>query len=734
MGWFESQIEERRAADDAMLADSLRGISDAVTGRVTTSGTDAAAQAKSALDAVLRYYGAKDDDAPGGPAAGGAAKEADVDDIEKYLEGRLRVTGIMCRPVRLSPGWEKDAVGAMLGFTEDGVPTALLPRARGGYSCHDPRTGQNVSVGSAGAPKLAEKAYCFYRPLPARALSVPDLLIHMVRSLDVSDYVAIVAATLVSTLLGTVTPSVTKIIFGPVIQSGTTSVVIPVITLMVGVSISSMLIGIASGFVTGRVSTKLNIPLQASIMMRVLSLPASFFGGHQTGELAERVAAVASLTSILQSMAFTTLLSSLFSFIYIFQIGAMAPALLLPALGFTVLSCIVTLVIGIAQQRVTKHQLEISSKLSSTQFALLSGVQKIKLAGAEKRAFANWANIYSSSARLTYNGPALVRLSSTIQTAVSLAGTVVIYGSAVAGGVSVAEYMAFTAAYGMVTGAFTSLTSAALQIAQIEPYLERAEPILKAVPESSEGKTPVARLSGGFELDHVSFAYGEGQPCVLNDINLKVRPGSYVAVVGKTGCGKSTLLRLLLGFERPRSGAVYYDGRDLAGLDVQGVRRNIGVVLQDGKLFQGSIYDNIAISSPGLSMEDAWHAAELAGFADDIKAMPMGMQTLISEGSGGISGGQRQRLMIARAVAGKPRIIMFDEATSALDNVTQRIVSESLDELKCTRLVIAHRLSTIQHCERIVLIDDGRIAEDGTYDELIEQGGLFAELVARQQA
>ena len=738
MGWFESQIEERRAADDAMLADSLRGISDAVTGRVTTSGTDAAAQARSALDAVLRYYGAKEDRAAGhGAVAGGPGgsleRGSDAQSVEKYLEERLRVTGIMCRPVRLTRGWEKDAVGAMLGFTEDGAPTALIPRARGGYSCRDPRTGQTVSVGSAAAPKLDEKAYCFYRPLPARALTVPDLFVHMLRSLDASDYVALIGASLISTLLGTVTPSVTKIIFGPVIESGQTSVVLPVITLMVGVTVSSLLIGVASGFVMSRVSTKLNIPLQASIMMRVLSLPASFFAGHQTGELSERVGAVSSLTSILQSMAFSTLLSSLFSFIYIFQIGTMTPALLVPALLFAAASCAVTLVVGFAQQRMTKRQLEVSSRLSSIQYALLSGVQKIKLAGAEKRAFANWANAYSASASLTYNGPALVRLSSTIQTAVSLTGTVIIYGAAVAGGVGVAEYMAFTAAYGMVTGAFNSLTGAVLQIAQIGPYLERAEPILKTVPESATGKTLVSRLSGGFELDHVSFSYGKGQPNVLTDISLKVRPGSYVAVVGKTGCGKSTLLRLLLGFETPQSGAVYYDGRDLAGLDVQGVRRNIGVVLQDGKLFQGSIYENISISAPGLSMEDAWHAAELAGFADDIRAMPMGMQTLVTEGGGGISGGQRQRLMIARAVAGKPRIVMFDEATSALDNVTQRIVSESLDELKCTRLVIAHRLSTIRHCERIVLIDQGRIAEDGTYDELIALGGQFADLVARQQ-
>ncbi|WP_322153358.1 NHLP bacteriocin export ABC transporter permease/ATPase subunit [Paratractidigestivibacter sp.] len=729
MGWFESQIEERRRADDRRLDESLRGIAGAVTGRHAAEGADAAALANSALLAVLRYYGAADDSAE----KGGAGSAADVSDIEKYLEDRLRVTGIMCRPVRLASGWEKEAVGAMLGFAEDGTPTALIPRARGGYTCYDPKTDKNVAVGSTGAPKLDEKAYCFYRPLPAKPLGVKELVAHMLHTLDASDYVVLIAAAAVTQLMGMLTPRIQMLMFGPVIQSGTNSMVPPIIALMVGVGISSLFIGIVSGFVSSRVSTKLNIPLQASIMMRVLSLPASFFADHETGELSERMGAVTSLTSTLQSMGLSTLLSTLFSLGYIFQIAGIAPALLLPALGYAVVSSVITLVVGFAQVKLTKKRLEAASELSNVQYALLSGVQKIKLAGAEKRAFANWADAYSAQAELTYNGPAIVRLAGTIQTAVSLVGTTAIYAAAIAGGVNVAQYVGFTAAYGAVTGAFASLTSAVLQIAQIGPNLERAEPILKTIPESAAGKAHVSKLSGGFELDHVSFSYAPGQPKVLEDISLKVRPGSYVAIVGKTGCGKSTLLRLLLGFETPQSGAVYYDGRDLSSLDVQGMRRNIGVVLQDGKLFQGSIYDNISISAPGLSMDDAWRAAELAGFADDIRNMPMGMQTLISEGGGGVSGGQRQRLMIARAVAGKPRIIMFDEATSALDNVTQRIVSESLDELKCTRLVIAHRLSTIRHCERIVLIDGGHIAEDGTYDELMALGGQFAELVARQQ-
>ena len=285
----------------------------------------------------------------------------------------------------------------------------------------------------------------------------------------------------------------------------------------------------------------------------------------------------------------------------------------------------------------------------------------------------------------------------------------------------------------MVSGAFASLVDTALEAAKIRPTLEIVEPILHAAPEISEEKKVVTRLSGGIELNNVSFRYSGSMPLVIDDLSLKIRPGQYVAIVGRTGCGKSTLLRLLLGFETPEKGAIYYDGRDLSALDLKSLRRRIGVVMQDGKLFQGDIFSNITVSAPWLTLDDAWEAAELAGIADDIRAMPMGMHTIISEGSGGISGGQRQRLMIARAIAPKPKILMFDEATSALDNITQKKVSQSLDRLKCTRIVIAHRLSTIRQCDRILVLEGGKIVEDGDYEGLLAKNGFFAELVARQR-
>ena len=347
--------------------------------------------------------------------------------------------------------------------------------------------------------------------------------------------------------------------------------------------------------------------------------------------------------------------------------------------------------------------------------------------------FAKWLDVYAKGAELQYNPPTFLKLNGVISTAIGLVSNIVLYYLAVQSNIGQSSYFAFTASYGMLMGAFMSVSGIALSAAQIQPILEMAEPFLKTAPEMSENREIVTGISGGIELDHVSFRYSEDTPYVIDDLSLRIKPGEYVAIVGRTGCGKSTLVRLLLGFEKPEKGAVYYDGRDIERLDLPSLRKKIGTVTQDAGLFQGDIYSNIVITAPELTLDEAWAAAEIAGIADDIRAMPMGMNTLIAEGQGGISGGQRQRIMIARAIAPKPKLLIFDEATSALDNKTQKQVSEALDAMGCTRVVIAHRLSTIRHCDRILVLDGGRIIEDGSYDALIERGGFFAKLVERQR-
>jgi ATP-binding cassette subfamily C protein len=278
------------------------------------------------------------------------------------------------------------------------------------------------------------------------------------------------------------------------------------------------------------------------------------------------------------------------------------------------------------------------------------------------------------------------------------------------------------------------MSNAFFSVSQIFPILEKIEPILDTKPEYDEYKSNPGNLTGSVEVSHVSFRYQEEDPLVLKDVSIKIREGEYVGLVGPSGSGKSSLLRVLLGFENPETGRVYYDGQDLTKVDIRAIRRQLGVVLQNGKLMSGDIFSNVVGANINLTLDDAKEAIRMAGLEEDINAMPMGMHTVINEGATTISGGQRQRLLIARAIANKPKIIFFDEATSALDNQTQAIVSESLDSLKATRIVIAHRLSTVMNCDRIIVLDKGAIVEEGSYAELMQLNGVFAELAKRQLA
>ncbi|MXP77628.1 NHLP bacteriocin export ABC transporter permease/ATPase subunit [Lachnospiraceae bacterium WCA-9-b2] len=724
MGWFDEQIKQRKQNDQDVFTDAFINIAGAVMGsRVSTALNDERQQMKNAFDEILRFYHINTKEIPD-----------NITDRNEQLEYLLRPHGIMRRTVTLSKGWYKDAIGAMLGIRKsDGMVVALIPTGFSGYRYRDMETGKHVKINGKNQELFEEEAIAFYKPLPLKTLGISDLMRYILGTLSPADFVMTGASALAVTLIGMLSPKLNNLLFSRVIEDGSTQILLAITVFMICVTLSSLLINGVKSLIIARINTKMSISVQAAVMSRLMSLPAGFFKNYSSGELSARAACSNSLCEMLVSVALTTGLTSVFSLVYISQIFVYAPALVIPSLFIMLATVAFTVISALVQMKVSKKKMELSSKESGMSYALISGVQKIKLSGAEMRAFARWGNLYAEEARLAYNPPMFLKINSVISSGISLAGTLMMYWFAVSSGVSVADYYAFNTAYGMVSGAFISLAGIALTVAQIKPVMDMIEPILKEVPEISEGKQMITRLSGSIELNNVSFRYNENMPLVIDDLSLKIRPGQYVAIVGATGCGKSTLLRLMLGFESPQKGAVYVDGKDIAAVDLKSLRRNIGVVMQNGKLFTGDIFSNIIISAPWLTMDEAWHAAELSGIAEDIRRMPMGMHTMISEGSGGISGGQRQRLMIARAIAPKPKVLMFDEATSALDNLTQKTVSESLDSLKCTRIVIAHRLSTIKQCDRILVLDKGKIIEDGTYEKLIQRGGFFAELVARQR-
>lgn len=716
MSWFDEQLRERKLMDDEILQDAYKAVANAVVGEEFSFD-----ESEDALNLILRYY-----------RMGKLVLPEEGDDEER-LAAFCRLSGLMQRTVHLDSGWHKSAFGAFLCKKKTGGYVAVLPDAMGLYSYYDEDSHSRVKLSKKTETTLEWDAICFYKPLPSKKLSIIDLLRFGISSWSVADFAYGFILMGIATLLGLLTPKLSHFLFSVVAYGESVSLLLSTMFFLVCLNLSTLLLNAVQSAFTSRSGVKLQSAVSSAMMMRTLSLPMSFFRKYSSGELLQRISYAESVCTTLVDMIFSTTLSSLFSLLYITQIFAYAPALVAPALIIILVNVGFTALTTLRNTKLAQKQMEISARNSGISLSTVSGIQKIKLSGAEERMFARWANAYAENLRITYNPPFFLRFNSAFARIISLGGSLILSYLAVKTRVDAPSYAAFQSAYGMVSGAIAGLVGIALRSAELKPSLEMAKPLLETLPEASEKVVELKNPSGNIEMSHVSFRYGDDLPNILDDFSLKIKKGEYVAIVGKTGCGKSTLVRLLLGFEKPRTGAVYYDGVDLEKIEKKSLRQKIGTVMQDDKLFMGSIFSNIVICSPRLSLDRAWEAAELSGIADDIRAMPMGMHTIIGEGQGGISGGQRQRLMIARAIAPRPRILIFDEATSALDNLTQKKVSEALDSLDCTRIVIAHRLSTIRHCDRILVMDKGKIVEEGSYESLLEKKGVFSELVERQR-
>ena len=725
MGWIETRIKERQEADQRFLSESLLDATRATIGQGSTENEiDYRAAAGNAIERIMKYYRLEAIDMP-----------ESISDIYDQLNYCLRPHGVMYREVKLDKDWYKNSIGPILTRTiESGVPIALIPGKISGYWFVSPETGLPVKVNALTAMWFDENALCFYRPLPQKKLDMQDLLLYLGECIALGDVVIRGLAVLGVALVGILIPRLVGILTGPVLASGEVRALVGIALCIVCVSVSQQLISNTAALLSSRLESKVRLGVESSLMMRLLSLPSRFFEQYSPGELESRFMAAGPLCTQLLSVTATTGLTSIASLIYLTQIFAFAPSLVIPAVIVVLVTVVFSVVTALVSVKANERRMDASATESGMSYTIISGIRKIRLAGAEKEMFSKWLDSYAKVADLTYNPPLLIKVSSVITLGIALVANIVLYYLAVKSGVDQSSYFAFTTAYGMMMGAFASFSNALMKAASVRPMLRMIEPFLQAVPETSGGKKVTTGIIGNVEFDHVSFRYSPDAPLVLKDLSFNVHAGEYVAIVGKSGCGKSTLVRLLLGFEKPDEGCVFVDGNDLAEVDLPSLRRNIGTVMQRDGLFQGSIYYNIAITSPDLTVEEAWEAAEIAGIADDIRALPMGMHTFMSEGHGSISGGQKQRLMIARAIAPKPKLLIFDEATSALDNKTQKQVSEALDKMGCTRIIIAHRLSTIRHCDRILVLDGGQIVEDGTYDELLAKGGLFAKLVERQRA
>ncbi|HLY28793.1 MAG TPA: NHLP bacteriocin export ABC transporter permease/ATPase subunit, partial [Aggregatilineales bacterium] len=645
---------------------------------------------------------------------------------------RMRV-----RQVALRGEWWKTDAGPMLAtLDETKKPVALIPTSSRSYTLYDPADGTNVVVTAAVAGRISPFGYTFYRPLPAGKLNGLDL-VRFGLFQSGKDLLMILGMSAAAGLLGLVVPILTGILFDSVIPGGQQPQLVQIGVILIAAAFAGITFQVTRGIATVRLEGRADGLIQAALLDRLLNLPATFFRDFSAGDLGMRVMAISGIRQILSRVAIAAILSAIISAFNLILLFFYNAQLALLALVLVIIFVAVVLVFALMQVRYERSLADLRGKISGTVLQFINGISKFRVAGAERRAFAYWAGQFTQQRQIAFQARSVGQSLMVFNAAFALITSAIIFGAvAPSGGVahmSTGAFLAFNAAFGQFLVSALTLSAAFASTLSVVPMYERALPILTTLPEVDEARADPGELTGEIEVSSAVFRYRPDGPLVLNNVSLHVDPGEFVALVGPSGSGKSSLLRLMLGFEQPESGAVFYDRQELESLDLRSVRRQIGVVLQNGKLLTGDIFSNIVGSAP-LTVEDAWEAARMAGLEEDIKAMPMGMQTLVSEGGSTLSGGQRQRLLIARAIVTRPRIIFFDEATSALDNRTQEIVSQSLDSLEATRVVIAHRLSTIIHAHNIFVVEAGRIVQSGNYDQLMSMQGTFAELARRQLA
>ena len=664
------------------------------------------------------------------PAQGGTESDR-LDPVELVaIASRVRT-----RAVRLDGRWWRDNIGPLVGHRAlSGAPVALLWR-RGGYVAVHPATGRETPIEKDNAEEFEPRAVMFYRPLPERTLSPLRLLRFSMRGTG-SDLSSLLLSGLVTVAIGALVPIATGKVLGEFVPKAQTGLIAQVCLAVMLTSVVAAAFMLLENLTILRLEGRIEATLQPAVWDRLLRLPTKFFTERSTGELASAAMGISSIRRMMAGLGPVIAQSVTVGAMNLGLLFWYSPSMALAAIGMLVVIAGVFLGLGLWQVRWQRKLVVLSNKLNNQAFQTLRGLPKLRVAAAENYAYAAWASEFAHSRELQQKVGRIKNLT-TVMGAVYLPLCTLLMFMLLAGparGVmSAAAFLTFNTSVTMVLTSVTQLTSAFVSTVAALPLFEEIKPVLEATPEVRTASTRPGPLSGAIETRRLSFRYTDDGPLVLDDVSFEIRPGEFVAIVGPSGCGKSTLLRLLIGFDKPVSGSVLYDGQDLSALDQSAVRRQCGVVLQHAQPFTGSILDVICGTEP-YTPEEAMAAAEMAGLAEDIKRMPMGLHTIV-QGSGAVSGGQRQRLMIAQALIRRPRILFFDEATSALDNETQRTVIESTKALNATRVVIAHRLSTVLDADRVIVMEDGKVAQQGPPAQLLaDTGGRLHELVRRQMA
>lgn len=646
-----------------------------------------------------------------------------------------RVSGFICRDILLEENWFKRDAGPLLAFrNDDKQPVLCLPKKAGQYLMWEPAADQYTRINERIAAQLDPRAMIFYRPFPREEITLKKLMLFALQDINWRDVASILFFALLGTLVGLLTPYLNEQLFDLFIPLGDAPGLQGICAVVLACSLGNITFTVVKNLANFRALNRMKYSVQAAVLDRLFNLPESFFRGYDSADLGQRAMGISQVFSMLASTVVSVGLTAVFSLMYLWRMFKYSSKLSWTSIWMLLAAMLIILLLGRRELKHEREQMELDGQVASMMFQFLSGISKLRIAGAENRALYEYLRRYTDSRKLDIRKEKYNLLVTILSGAVSTVFSMVFYYIMVHQSIelSVGAFMGFTTAFGSFSAAMMELVSAYLQVNAIGPAFDRMKPILKTLPEQQEDAGMPGDLTGAVEMSNVTFAYDEDSPPVIKDISLRIKAGEYIGIVGSSGCGKSTLLKLLLGFEKPQTGRIYYDGRDIDGIDKRELRKRFGVVLQNGGLITGSIHDNITITTPSATLEQVKQAVRDAGLEKDIADMPMGLHTILSEGDGAISGGQKQRVLIARAIVGKPKLLFFDEATSALDNATQASVCESLDRLSATRIVIAHRLSTIIRCDRIFVMDAGQIVEEGNFEQLMAKKGLFYDLASRQ--
>lgn len=648
----------------------------------------------------------------------GADLPSNFDELELLLEQY----NVFFRTITLSDGWWTRCTGYMLGFMADDNSHVVLVPGFTDYTFTHPKTGESMKA-SKHHNLLKQEALIACFPFPEDKLTVRSIMRYAVSCLCIYDLLFCLIACLGVTLLTMFTPYVCKLIFSEVIPSGDASQIVPIATLLLSAAAGLTMVEIARNLVVVRIKDKVEYSLQTAIMSRLLLLPATFIKEFTPGDISNRLLSLSRVSSNLTANFLSTLLTFLFSAVMFIQFFIYGGPLLTTGI---IVIMIQLFAIMMEYYYTEKVQLSVNasgSHLIGTLFALFSGIQKIKTSGAEFRAFHQWAKAYAPSEMYSSSQPLASFYITGVSYCLKFLPMIVTMWAAWHYGLALSDYIAYCAVLSLVCKAVSQLQGITKMVSRLLPETRLCQPIMAATPEVKEGRRVVKRITGQIDIRGLKFRYADDMPLLFDGLNLTINSGDYVALVGTSGCGKSTLMRLMLGLEHPLGGSIFYDQYDLSDINLRSLRQYcIGICMQDGQLIEGTIRDNIIFSDPHLTDEDAWEAARLAALDKDIRKFPLGMDTPITTDGKGVSGGQRQRILIARALVRKPKVLFLDEATSALDNISQHIVVENLAKLTCTRIVIAHRLSTIRQCNRIIVLKDGRVADDGNFNELQARG------------